>query len=92
MSRHLNVDHGVGCCKMITLIVNNARLSNKFVNESQCVDERRLHLNCRKLNFSPLVLEGLVDGKFLKVVLHLNCRVGIRKVSLLSPKSGTFLH
>lgn len=77
---------------MIIFIVNNVKLSNKFVNESQCVDERRLYLNCRKLNFSFLVLEGFVDGKFFKVVLYLNCRVGICKVSLLLLKSGIFLY
>jgi len=41
VSRHLNVDYGVVYCEMIALFANNARRSNKFVNECQGVHGKK---------------------------------------------------
>lgn len=41
VSRHPNVDYGVVCCEMIALFANNARRSNKFVNECQGVHGKK---------------------------------------------------
>ena len=63
----------------IVLFANNSILSNKFVNEGQRVDRKKTAFELQKTKLLVFKsCEALVVEEFLKVVLHLNCRVGMR--------------
>lgn len=63
----------------IVLFANNSILSNKFVNEGQRVDRKKTAFELQKIKLLVFKSwEALVVEEFLKVVLHLNCRVGMR--------------
>lgn len=63
----------------IVFFANNSILSNKFVNEGQQVDRKKTAFELQKTKLLVFKSwEALVVEEFLKVVLHLNCRVGMR--------------
>ena len=63
----------------IVLFANNSILSNKIVNEGQRVDRKKTAFELQKTKLLVFKsLEAIVVEEFLEVVLHLNCRVGMR--------------